>query len=227
MCRNDKAQRSHHADPHRERAFPAAEVVDDRTGSRADSKRSGDDLGLAGSQIPFDNSRRDCHTRTGFDPVGPCQSTRRFVRMRVLVTSSKTACGTMTRPAPTACRRSIRPAFPRKINGEALTTRTSGIAQLSGEIILVDNEDIHASARQLGEELSPTHAGGLGRPLHRHGDLLIPMDRRGDSDLSRHFMRRLAERSEKTLRHRNLYTRHGLSCLQGVNIRVRSLTFER
>jgi hypothetical protein len=39
------------------------------------------------------------------------------------VTSSKTVCGTMTRDAPARCNKSICPALPRKISGDALTTR--------------------------------------------------------------------------------------------------------
>lgn len=53
----------------------------------------------------------------------------------------------LIRLAPVARSRSIRPAFPRKISGDALTTRTSGISQLSGEILLVDDEHVDAASR--------------------------------------------------------------------------------
>src|SRR5215212_1664632 len=50
-------------------------------------------------------------------------------RLEVNVTSSKTDRGTMTREAPTLRSRSSCPALPRKISGEAFTTKASGIPQ--------------------------------------------------------------------------------------------------
>jgi hypothetical protein len=37
-----------------------------------------------------------------------------------------------------------------EINGDALTTSASGIAQFPGEVLLIDNEDINSAARQFG-----------------------------------------------------------------------------
>ncbi|MGH9346493.1 MAG: hypothetical protein ACRD26_04420 [Vicinamibacterales bacterium] len=39
--------------------------------------------------------------------------------------------------------------------------RTSGIPQLSGEVLLIDDEHVDTPASELGEKLGPSHAGAV------------------------------------------------------------------
>ena len=52
----------------------------------------------------------------------------------------------MTREAPTLRSRSSCPALPRKISGEAFTTKASGIPQFPSQVLIVYGEDVDTAA---------------------------------------------------------------------------------
>lgn len=73
----------------------------------------------------------------------------------------------------------------------------SGIPQLSGEVLLVDDEHVDAAARQLREELRPAHTGCLSGARHRDRALLIPMSRSGEAHLIGHLVGALRRAASK------------------------------
>jgi hypothetical protein len=122
----------------------------------------------------------------------------------VVVTSSKTDCGTITRGAPMTRSRPSRPALPRKISGDALTTRASNIAQFPGQILLLGHEHVDVAPGELAQKFSTAHLCELRCSFHRDRALLVPVNRCGDSDLASDFVRRFPECRKETLRHRNV-----------------------
>jgi hypothetical protein len=86
--------------------------------------------------------------------------------------------------------------------------RTSGIPQLSGEVLLVDHEDVDAPTGEFGEELGSGHACRLGGTRHGNPALLIPVNRRGETDLVGDFIGRLAQRRKEAVGDSHVYVGH-------------------
>jgi len=86
--------------------------------------------------------------------------------------------------------------------------RTSGIPQLSREILFVDHEDIDTASSEFREELGPSHAGGVGGASHGDPALLIPVDGRGQTHLVGNLVRCLTQGRKQAVRNWDVYVGH-------------------
>ncbi len=120
----------------------------------------------------------------------------------------------MNREVPAARRRSSFPAFPRKINGDALITSNSGIAQFAGEVLLVHDENVDPAASELREECSAAQAGEFGSTLHGDRTLLIPVDGCSHPHLVLELVRRLPQGGKKTVRECDFDAVIRISCVR-------------
>src|SRR5689334_6752622 len=99
----------------------------------------------------------------------------------------------------------MRPAFPRKIRGDALTTRTSCICEFALEIFFFDDEDADPPPCQLGQKLGAAHLGELRKAPH---------------EVSREIHVAASQRREKALGNTDLQIRHWRPALASLHLRV-------